>query len=151
MKIKRHKKLKNQKKKKRRNKNRNQERLSNIARAGNFDDPEKLKKFLEEDRRITHQKKKKYFNKAKNNKKKVGSKMNSIHLKFFKTGADKRGILPKVHDNRISMLRENERRRIDKSTRKLNELRNNLKSETYANNTDFTEGNQRYLSKYMLI
>lgn len=126
-------------------KGRNHERLLNIARAGNLEDPEKLKRFLEEDQRINQQKKRKYLSNAKK-KQKVGSKMNSIHLKFFKKGANKRGIMPKVHDNRIKMLGQNEQDRMEQSARKLENLRKDLRTQQRSSDLDISEANRFYLS-----
>lgn len=124
---------------------RNHERLMNIARAGNLEDPERLKQFLEEDQRINQQKKKKYLSNAKK-KGKVGSKMNSIHLKFFKKGANKRGVMPRVHDNRIKMLGRNEQQRMEHSARKLGDLHQHLRTQPRTSDLDISEANRFYLS-----
>lgn len=126
-------------------KGRNQERLRNMQRA-DLADPQKLKQFLEEDRRITQQKKRKYLTNAKK-RSKVGSKTNSIHVKFYKDGADKRIMMPKVHDNRIAMLMENEKKRMHKSARKIHELNRNFRENGEADHQDISEANRFYLSK----
>lgn len=124
---------------------RNHERLMNIARAGNLEDPEKLKRFLEEDRRINQKKKKKYLSNAKK-KVRLGSKANSIHLKFFAQGADKRGTLPRARDQRIKMLGENEQQRMEVSARKLEDLRSQLGPGGRGSDLEISEANQFYLS-----
>ena len=134
---------------KKKRKVRAQERLVNIMKAGNLEDPEKLKQFLEEDRKITNQKKKKYLSNAKK-KAKIGTKKNSIHLKFFKNGANTRMMMPKVHDNRIAMLMENEKERMHYSAKKLDQLRNDLRNEETGRDVDLAEANRFYLSRFGL-
>jgi hypothetical protein len=128
-------------------KKRGGERLRNIRKNADLNDPEKLKNFLEEDRRITKKKKNKYLSNAKK-KGGVGSKMNSIHLKFYKDGADKRTMLPKVYDNRIAMLRENEQKRMERSARKIHNLNNNFRDRDQPPPVDISEANKFYLSNF---
>ena len=116
-----------------------QVRLNNISNIYDIHSPDKLERFLNEDRKMTGQRKKRYLELIRN--KQEGKKDRSIHLKFYKHGADQKRLWPKVHDDRIELLSQNEHKRMMLSKQKMKE------ANSRSANADLENGNYNYLSK----